>query len=159
MLTLFFILPLIGAFLKLLSTAAPFCWPLLSYFLESPAEIILCCFVPLITYHNADTDKIQILSDLKDKAGIYMWTHIETGKFYIGSSFNISERMYNYFSIKHLERRKTVYICNAIRLYGYSAFSFSILEFIDITGLSKKESRILILEREQFYLDFFSRWA
>lgn len=105
-------------------------------------------------FHNADSDKSRILSDLKGKAGIYMWTNIESGKIYVGSAFNITERMYNYFSIRHLERHKTSYINNALRLYGYSAFSFSILEIIDITDLSKEEARKLILEREQYYLDF-----
>jgi hypothetical protein len=29
-------------------------------------------------YNNADTDKLQILSDNKGKAGIYQWTHNES---------------------------------------------------------------------------------
>ena len=44
-------------------------------------------------------------------------------------------------------------ICNALGNYGYSAFSLSILEYINITGLSKEQSRKLILEREQHFFD------
>jgi len=46
-----------------------------------------------------------------------------------------------------------MYIYNALRNHGYSAFSLTILEYIDVTNLSKEESRKLILEKEQFYLD------
>jgi len=37
-------------------------------------------FIPAIVYNNADTDKLRILTDNKSKAGIYLWTHIESGK-------------------------------------------------------------------------------
>ncbi len=48
-----------------------------------------------------------------------------------------------------------MYINNALLLHGHSAFSLSILEIINISDLSKKEARKLILEREQYYLDLF----
>jgi hypothetical protein len=46
-----------------------------------------------------------------------------------------------------------MYIYNALLHHGYSAFTLSILEFIDITSLSKDEAKKLILEREQYFLD------
>ena len=46
-----------------------------------------------------------------------------------------------------------MYICNALKEHGYSTFSLSIIEYICITDLSLGEAKILILEREQFYLD------
>jgi len=39
---------------------------------------------------------------------------------------------------------------------GYSAFTLAILEYIDITNLSKDEAKLIILEREQHYLDTLS---
>src|SRR5579871_707953 len=48
-----------------------------------------------------------------------------------------------------------LYICNALVHHGHSAFSLTILEYIDIANLSKEEARKLILEREQYYLDLF----
>ena len=107
----------------------------------------------VIVYSNIDTDKSKILSENKGKAGIYQWTHLESGKFYIGSAVDLSKRLKDYFSKAHLERSKTRYINNAILSHGYSAFSLSILEYIDISNLSKKETRKLILSREQFYFD------
>jgi len=35
-------------------------------------------------YHNTETDKDKIISEDKGKAAIYMWTHIKTGRIYIG---------------------------------------------------------------------------
>jgi len=46
-------------------------------------------------------------------------------------------------------------ICNSLGNYGYSAFSLSILEYVDISGLSKEQARKLILEREQHFIDTF----
>lgn len=82
-----------------------------------------------------------------------MWTHKESGKRYIGSALNINIQMKNYYNINHLERNKTMKICNALRIHGYSAFTLSILENINIENLSKSESKELILRREQHYLD------
>jgi hypothetical protein len=77
--------------------------------------------------------------------------YLESDKIYMGSAFNLSERMYNYFltpgdpgkdagvgprGIKILERYKTVYIYNALLLHEYSTFSLTILEYIDISDLS-----------------------
>jgi len=108
-------------------------------------------FVPVMIYHNAETDKSKILSDNKGKAAIYLWTHI-SGKIYIGSTVDLSKRMSKYYTFSWLNQTDN-YISRALLHHTYSAFSLSILEYIDITGLSKEEARELILEREQYYLD------
>jgi hypothetical protein len=46
-----------------------------------------------------------------------------------------------------------MHICNALKEHGYSTFSLSIIEYINITDLSLDKARKLILEREQYYLD------
>jgi len=46
-----------------------------------------------------------------------------------------------------------MYICNALNCHTHSAFSLTIIEYIDVTGLSLDDALLLILEREQFYLD------
>jgi group I intron endonuclease len=114
-------------------------------------------------YSNADTEKVQILSDNKGLAGIYMWTHIESNKRYIGSAVNLRARLLYYFNVNYLNRNKNMYICNALLSYGYSGFSFTILEYINISNLSlpatfdrgeeKENVRKLILDREQYYID------
>ena len=51
-----------------------------------------------------------------------------------------------------------MYIYNALRNHGYSVFSLSTLEYIDISNLSKEDARKLILEREQYYLDLYKSY-
>lgn len=109
--------------------------------------------VSVIVYNNADTDKPEILANTKGRAGIYLWTHKESNKLYIGSAIDLSKRLSNYYSIGYLTRYSNSIICNALYSHGYSKFSLTIIEYIDISNSSKEEAKKLILEREQFYLD------
>lgn len=54
----------------------------------------------------------------------------------MGSTVNLYNRLKNYFSIKYLERYKSMYIYNALICHTHSAFSLVILEIIDISSLS-----------------------
>ncbi len=116
-------------------------------------DILYSALVPIIVYENAETHKYKILEENKEKTAIYMWKHNESGKFYIDSAFDLSKRLTDYFSKYFLNRSKSSYIYNALLEHGYSKFSLSILEILDISGLSKEEARLKILEREQYYLD------
>jgi|ERR1700744_802936 len=109
-------------------------------------------FVPVKIYNNSDIDKLQILIDNKNKAGIYQWKHIESNKTYIGSAINLSKRLKAYYS-KYILNNKKSYIHNALLNYGHSNFSLTIIEYIDISYLDKKKARELILEKEQYYLE------
>lgn len=93
------------------------------------------------------------LTEIKNKAGIYLWTHLESNKKYVGSSVNLFRRLKYYFSKVNIARNKKSRIYNALLHYGYSYFSLTILEFIDITNLSKDEAKKLIIEREQYYIE------
>src|SRR5690606_35983492 len=108
---------------------------------------------PVISYFNVETDKSIILSDNKGKARIYQWIHKESGKIYIGSAVDLSIRLKIYFSKSYLNRDKSMYIYKALLHHSYSAFSLSILEYIDLSHLSKEEARKLIFEREQHYFN------
>lgn len=106
----------------------------------------------VIVYNNAETDKSKILSDNKGLSGIYQWKHLETGKVYIGSAVDLSNRLESYYFFSLLKRADN-YISRGLLHHGYSAFSLTILEYVNITNLNTEEARNLILEREQFYLD------
>jgi group I intron endonuclease len=110
-------------------------------------------FVAVIVYDYVDINKSQILLDNKSKTGIYLWTHKESNKMYVGSAFDLSKRFRLYFSIAYMSKRKTSHIYNALLHHGYSTFSLSILEYIDISHFSKEEAQKLILEREQHFID------
>jgi group I intron endonuclease len=108
--------------------------------------------VSIIIYSNAETDKSKFLKDNKGRAAIYMWTHKESGKRYVGSAVNLSDRMYQYFSLSWLKQVDS-YISRAIIFHTHSAFSLSILEYVDVSNLDKEDARKLILSREQHFLD------
>jgi len=65
---------------------------------------------------------------------------------------DLSRRFYSYYSLPELKRVDN-YISRALILHTYSAFSLTILEYIDISNLSKEDARKVILEKEQHYLD------
>ena len=98
---------------------------------------------PVITYGNADEDKLNILADNRKKIGIYHWINKINGNTYVGSSVNISVRMYTYYSIGSLAKSNRP-IDRALLKYGFSNFTLEILEYCD------KDN---VLEREQYYLD------
>jgi len=75
---------------------------------------------------------------------------------YVGSSNNLFKRLKTYYTINYLEINKSMYIYNALRNYGYLAFSFSIFEYLDLSNLSKDGAKILILGQEQYFLDLLN---
>lgn len=87
-----------------------------------------------------------------NKTGIYLWTHKESGKKYIGSAVDLSKRLSRYYSPSELKRVDN-YISKALLDHTHSVFSLAIIEYIDITNLSKEEVKKLILERKQHYID------
>jgi group I intron endonuclease len=133
--------------------------------------------IGLKVYSNAETDKKAILSENKRKAPAeepqalregpgrpfpeleftyFIITNHWAHKMYVGSAVDLSKRFRLYYSLSYLTYHKNSYIYKAILKDGYSSFSLSILEYIDFNGLSKIESKKLILEREQHYIDSLS---
>jgi len=110
---LFIVIGLSGELLKLTS-------------FSQSLEILLSIFVPITIYSDANTGKSKILKDNKGKSGIYKWTHLESGKEYIGSAVDLSKRLRDYFNKSFLNCNKNMYIYNALLLHGYSAFSLTI---------------------------------
>ncbi len=99
----------------------------------------------MIIYDNADEDKLNILVDNRNKRGIYRWINKINGNTYIGSSVNISVRMYTYYSLRSLAKSNRL-IDRALLKYGFSNFALEILEYTDINN---------VLEREQYYMNLF----
>jgi hypothetical protein len=54
--------------------------------------------VPVKYYPNLETYKAQILSENKQKSGIYMFTNLFNAKQYIGSAIDLSNRLKLYYS-------------------------------------------------------------
>ena len=99
-----------------------------------------------VVYSNADIMKSQIVKDNKNKSGIYLWTNIISGKTYVGSSINLSQRFKSYFTYSHISdpKRSNSLIHRALIKYGYSNFQLEILEYCETT---------LCQQLEQHYID------
>lgn len=101
----------------------------------------------VITYNNADRDKYLAVKQNRGKSGIYRWIHKKSGKSYIGSSVDLSNRFSQYYNYNHItnpKQKRAIY--RAILSYGYQSFKLEILEYCSPDKL---------IEREQFYLDKF----
>nr|UYL26217.1 GIY-YIG endonuclease [Cordyceps militaris] len=95
-------------------------------------------------YKNCNLEKVQLLTNNKNKSGIYCWINNINNKIYIGSSINLTNRLYKYYNVNLLSTRRTS-IYNALLKYGYDNFSFVILEYIT----DKKE----LINKEQYYIN------
>ena len=102
----------------------------------------LAAIISIKIYSNAEVDKSKILSDNKDKSGIYMWTNNINKKRYIGSSQYLQKRLSEYFSVSYLNKDNCMKICRAILKYGHSNFELIILEYCEPEKC---------LEREGYY--------
>ena len=80
-------------------------------------------------------------------SGIYKITNKNNGKFYIGSSKNISQRWTKHTSQLNNNKHINPKLQHAWNYHGKDAFEFTIIEIVEETKL---------YEREQFYLDMFN---
>ena len=95
-------------------------------------------------YEYAYLMKKSIIKENKDKSGIYKITNKLTNDIYVGQSINLGNRFTKYFNLSYLNNRDTLVIYRALIKYGYSNFSITILEYCNISDLTK---------REQYYMD------
>ena len=61
---------------------------------------------PFVTYNNAFKDKNLAIKQNKIKSGIYRWVHKKSGKSYIDSSVDLSNRFSQYFNYNHITNPK-----------------------------------------------------
>lgn len=96
-------------------------------------------FSGLAIFSDADKDKLNILKYIKGKSGIYMWTNKLNGKKYVGSSVDLRRRLLEYYNVNRMLNEKSMPINVALLKYGYTNFSFTILEICDKDSLMSRE--------------------
>ena len=115
----------------------------LSFTPDAGDVLYLLDVTPVASYSDADTQKSQLLSENRHKAGIYRFTNKLDNKTYIGSAINLGKRLRSYYNYTVISYKKSR-INRALLKYGYSNFKLEILEYC------KAEDTI---KREQHYLD------
>ena len=100
---------------------------------------------PVKVYEYPDVQRAQINKELKGISGIYRWINKESGKSYVGSATNFTNRLSKYFSKKYLTvSSRNMRICKGLLKYGHAGFKLEILEFCSVD---------ILMAREQYYLD------
>lgn len=106
--------------------------------------------IPIIYYNNVEKCKFIIYSNNRGKSGIYCWVNRITKEKYVGSSYDLTRRLSNYFSINWLNKSLLITksrIYSAMLKYDHSNFNLYILEYCNPDKL---------IEREQYYMDLFN---
>lgn len=103
---------------------------------------------PVSTY--SFINKTTILSNYKDLSGIYLIHNEINGKQYIGSAYDLSKTIANYYFPSRLIDNR--YISNSTLKYGHNNFVLVILE---ILGKSELQSKSNIISKEQYYIDLY----
>lgn len=83
-------------------------------------------------------------------SGIYLIHNEINGKQYIGSAYDLSKTIANYYFPSRLIDKR--YISNSILKYGHNNFVLVILE---ILGKSELQSKSNIISKEQYYIDLY----
>nr|UYL26207.1 GIY-YIG endonuclease [Cordyceps militaris] len=94
------------------------------------------------TYSNFYENRKQILKELKDRTGVYLFVNNINGHSYVGSSVHLAARMKNYLNKAFLKNKQNsnMPITRALLKYGHSNFSLFILEFVDLNMLTIRET-------------------
>ncbi len=102
---------------------------------------------PVKVYDSLKDDTIKILKDQKDKSGVYFLINNINGHTYVGSSINIASRMRNYLNNVFLKSKKNnnMPIVKALLKYDQSNFSLWILEYVEHSTLTNRETFYITL--------------
>lgn len=71
---------------------------------------------PIKVYNKFEQDRLEITKNNKNKSGIYCLVNVLNGKFYLGSSKNLSNRLRSYLNTNYLLNKK-IRICRLQKHY------------------------------------------
>lgn len=102
---------------------------------------------PIKRYNSLKGERLQIIRDQKNKTGVYMLINNINGHNYVGSSINLAGRMKNYLNTASLKSKKNsnMPIVKALLKYGQEDFSLWILEYVEPSNLSIRETFYIAL--------------
>jgi len=91
----------------------------------------------MIVYDDMLSMKRVIIEENAQKTGIYLITNKLTGEFYIGQAVDLAKRYKDYTSPGYFKRINEK--VTSIKKYGYSNFTFTVLEYCEKSDLNTRE--------------------
>ncbi|CCO27482.1 GIY-YIG endonuclease (mitochondrion) [Rhizoctonia solani AG-1 IB] len=104
----------------------------------------------LKVFQNVLSDRSEISNYLRGKSGVYCWVNLITGKYYIGSAVDLSNRVNDYYQESYYESRSNTIIVRSILKYGLSNFALVILEFTDKDNLLSREDHFILTLKPEY---------
>lgn len=87
-------------------------------------------------------------------AGVYRITNVINGKIYVGSAIDIPRRKYDHFYQLEHKTHINKHLQRAFNKHGKDNFVFDVIEKVYFPlEFNKKQKKVLILAREQYYLN------
>lgn len=109
------------------------------------------------TQHQLVSSRTEIRTRFSGLSGVYLWTNVQTGSQYVGSSNNLGLRLIDYFSVSYIHDQvdRGSIISRAILKYGLASFTLQVI----VTGVSYPRDTPISLRSyiriEQYYLDTY----
>lgn len=107
---------------------------------------------PLEVFMGDNLSQQAVSGKYRNKAVIYQWYNLITGRTYVGSGQNAASRPGNYWTPSQLLRPRPLE--QDITLYGHANFALAILEVVGLTDLITRKQ---VLETENRYLSLLFR--
>lgn len=102
-------------------------------------------------YFNPLLQRNEILTNLKNKSGVYCWVNMLNGKSYIGSAVNLNNRINDYFQEHYYySKQNSLIIVKAIIRYGLDNFALIILNITDENNIIVEEQSWLDLIKPEY---------
>jgi len=79
-------------------------------------------------------------------------------KFYVGQSIDIKRRLEKHRSQLRNGNHQNIRLSNACRVYGFAAFSFEIIEAVNVAGLSMDDAIFVLDGLEQKWMDILDAY-
>ena len=89
------------------------------------------------------------------KSGVYIIRCTVNGRVCVGSSIDMKRREWQHRRDLALGKHLSHHLQRAWNKYGTDAFEWSVLENVEINGLTTEEARSLLLGREQHHIEAF----
>lgn len=104
---------------------------------------------PIASFFNSDTSKnniFELANDNNSQRAVYCGVNNINKKSYVGSSVDLTVRLYKYYKFRYLSNSKSP-INKSLLKCGYSNFSFHIMEYCPYNNC---------IDRQQYYIDLIN---